>query len=119
MNDFALQKIEDFICDVELVNPEFAQVIELVRDMFAKACEELLLDIKYGGLVFFKRGELVAGVFPYTNHLSIEFSNGVAFSDPFSRLEGKGKKRRHLKIYKAEDIETKNALFFVKQAVGE
>ena len=119
MNDSELQKIEDFISDVQLVNPEFAEIIEVVRDIFTEESEELLLGIKYGGLVFFQRGELISGVFPYKEHLSIEFSNGAAFTDPSSKLEGKGKKRRHLKIFTAEDIDTKNALFFVKQAVGE
>ncbi len=118
MNETALQKIEDFICDMQTVNPEFAEIIELARDIFTEENEELFLDIKYGGLVFFHNGELIGGVFPYKKHLSIEFSNGANFNDPSSILEGKGKKRRHLKIFTAEDIDTKNALYFVKQAVG-
>lgn len=119
MNDSALQKVENFIRDIQPLNPDFAEIIELVRDMFTEECEELLLDIKYGGLVFFQKGELIGGVFPYKKHLSIEFSHGADFSDPSSILEGKGNKRRHLKIVTAEDIDTKNALFFVKQAVGK
>jgi hypothetical protein len=37
--------------------------------------------------------------------------------DPYDRLEGKGKYRRHLKIKKREDITSKETAFFVKQAV--
>jgi hypothetical protein len=119
MKDSALQKVNDFISDIQSLNHEFAEIIELIRDMFTEESEELLLGIKYGGLVFFQKGELIGGVFPYKKHLSIEFSNGADFSDPTSKLEGKGKKRRHLKIIKADDIDTKNALYFVKQAVGK
>jgi len=34
-------------------------------------------------------------------------------------LEGNGKKRRLLKIYTAADIDTKNAGYFIRQAIGE
>jgi hypothetical protein len=119
MNDSALEEVENFIRDIQLVNPEYAEIIELVRDLFIEEYEELLQGIKYGGLVFFQKGVLIGGIFPYKKHLSIEFSDGAEFTDPSSVLEGKGKKRRHLKIHKVEDIGTKNTEYFVKQAVGE
>jgi hypothetical protein len=37
--------------------------------------------------------------------------------DPYNRLEGKGKYRRHLKIIKREDVLSKETAVFVKQAV--
>jgi len=118
MNDSALQKVEDFIGDIQSINPEHAGIIELVRDMFMEEGEGLLQGIKYGGLAFFRKGVLVGGIFPYKKHLSIEFSNGAVFNDPLSALEGNGKKRRHLKIYTAADVNAKNAVHFIKQAVG-
>jgi len=117
MNESTLKRVEDFINDIYSFNPEYAEIIERVRDIFIEENAELLLDIKYGGLVFFQKGELVGGVFPYKKHLSIEFSNGADFTDPSSSLEGKGKNRRHLKIFTAEDLYTKKATYFVKQAV--
>ena len=118
MSNTALQEVEDFISDIQLINPEHAKIIELVRDLFTVENQQITLGIKYGGLCFFQKQVLIAGVFPYKKHLSIEFSNGSDFSDPFSVLEGNGKKRRHLKIFLVEDIETKNVLYFVKQALG-
>lgn len=117
MHDFAPEKVEDFISDLHAVNPEHAGITERVRDLFTEENGKLHQDIKYGGLVFFLEGELIGGVFPYKRHLSIEFSNGVNFTDPSSVLEGNGRQRRHLKIYTAEDISAKNARYFVKQAV--
>jgi len=53
----------------------------LIRRLFNKASQALSEDIKYGGLVFMKSGSLIGGIFPYKNHISIEFSNGSSFSD--------------------------------------
>ncbi len=50
-------------------------------------------------------------------HISIEFSNGANFTDTNSVLEGKGKKRRHLKIYSPKDVAQKKSDYFIKQAV--
>ncbi len=118
MNKSALRKVDDFIKDIQSVNHEHAEIIELVRDLFAQENERILQEVKYGGLTFMKNGVLIGGVFPYKKHLSIEFSNGADFNDPLSVLEGKGKKRRHLKISTAEDIDAKNALYFIMQAVA-
>jgi len=60
---------------------------------------------------------LISGIFPYKNHISIEFSNGSNFSDASKMLEGKGKKRRHLKILEKQDIEAKNVEVLVAEAV--
>jgi hypothetical protein len=110
-------RIDDFINDVQSVAPQHVAMIESIRLLFTKLDRTLKEDIKYGGLVFVKYGSLVAGIFPYKAHISIEFSNGADFSDPSSLLEGKGKRRRHLKIFEAEDIADKDISFFIKQAV--
>ncbi len=119
MNDPAYQKIEEFIRGIQSVNSEHAQIVERVRDLFMDAERNLIQKIMYGGLVFFKDSALIGGVFPYTKHISIEFSNGADFSDPSSALEGNGKSRRHLKIYTAADVDNRDARFFIKQAVGK
>ena len=110
-------KISNFINDVQSVAPEQAEIIESIRKLFNKASKTLSEEIKYWGLVFLNEGSLTGGIFPYKEHISIEFSNGADFSDPSELLEGKGKRRRHLKIYEIKDIKDKNAFFFIKQAV--
>jgi hypothetical protein len=117
MSYSALAEVEEFILDIQSVNPEHANIIRLVSDLFTDKDDGLLRGVKYGGLVFFKEDVLIGGIFPYKKHVSIEFSNGSDFSDPLSVLEGAGKKRRHLKIYAPEDIDAKNAMYFIEQAV--
>lgn len=112
------QKIISFLNDIELIAPEQVEPINSIRCLFNEESQELTEAIKYGGLVFFKSGAIVGGIFPYKNHISIEFSNGIDFSDPSGLLEGKGKRRRHLKIFKIQDINDKSVSFFIQQAIS-
>jgi hypothetical protein len=113
------QKIQEFINDIQLTAPEKMKLINSIRRLFNEANQALTENIKYGGLVFFKSGSLIGGIFPYKKHISIEFSCGADFSDPSKLLEGNGKRRRHLKIFKDQDIDDKKASFFIKQAVDD
>ncbi|NOX92398.1 MAG: DUF1801 domain-containing protein, partial [Gammaproteobacteria bacterium] len=69
------------------------------------------------GLVFNLSNTLIGGIYVYEKHLSIEFSHGAELSDPNNILEGKGKKRRHIKIHVAKDIDEKKVDYFVRQAL--
>jgi hypothetical protein len=69
----------------------------------------------YGGIMFTLRGADVGGVFPYTKHVSFEFSNGVELEDRNNKLEGSGKRRRHLKIETMSDIVMKNLPYYLHQ----
>jgi len=113
------QKINDFIQDIQTIKPEQAEILQAIRALFIDANKKITEEIKYGGLVFLHSGSLIGGIFPYKQHLSIEFSNGVEFSDPKQLLEGKGKRRRHLKIHSQSDIENKEAMAFITQSVSE
>ncbi|MFV0543614.1 MAG: DUF1801 domain-containing protein [Marinicella pacifica] len=103
--------------DLISVSPNKAEMVASIRALFLSANKTLTEDIKYGGLVFKLNNELIGGVFPYKNHISIEFSHGVDLADPDGLLEGKGKFRRHVKMIKKQDIESKNVAAFVAEAV--
>lgn len=103
--------------DIQSTFPDSFLVIENIRALFFKESNQLTDDIKYGGVVFNSADKLIGGIFLYKEHISIEFSQGASFSDPSKLLEGKGKLRRHLKIQNFDDIQAKNAYFFIKQAV--
>ncbi|MBA3595351.1 MAG: DUF1801 domain-containing protein [Polaromonas sp.] len=47
------------------------------------------------------------GIFSYTKHVSLEFSEGAALPDKFKVLEGEGKFRRHIKLSSIEDVSEK------------
>ncbi len=110
------QKVNDFLKDIQATLPDRFDIIKEIREIFHQENNQFSEDIKYGGLVFNLSSTLVAGIFCYKNHISIEFGNGVAFDDPSGLLEGKGKMRRHLKIIEQPDIQNKQVGFFVKES---
>jgi hypothetical protein len=93
-------------------------VIALARS----ARSDVHLGEKYGGTVFMTdpdiAGSFVGGVFASKAHVSVEFSNGVAFRDPDGVLEGKGKARRHVKLRSLADIDDKDVAGFLAQALA-
>lgn len=112
------QRVSEFLSDLESTAPEQAAIVKSLKEQFIAVNDKLVLDIKYGGLAFFAVDSLIGGIFPYKNHLSVEFSNGADFNDPEGLLQGKGKRRRHLKINAIEDINSKNVSFFIAQAAA-
>ncbi len=112
------KKVQNFLADVDYKSPEQLTIIQDVRKAFLVADKNLAEDIKYGGLVFLQDDTLIAGIFCYKKHVSIEFSNGASFEDPDKLLEGKGKYRRHLKLVLSDEFTAKNGVFYIKQAVS-
>ena len=118
MNISTSDKVNDFLFDTQSISYEQFDMVISIRDIFLRASEELVEGIKYGGLIFNVSNALIGGIYTYKEHISVEFSNGADFIDTDSILEGGGKKRRHLKIYKNDDIAQKNIKYFVSQAVN-
>lgn len=80
------------------MSTEKYEMVQSIRALFLGVKDELVEDIKYGGVVYLADKTLVGGIFVYKNHISIEFSNGAQLPDPSGVLEGNGKLRRHIKI---------------------
>jgi hypothetical protein len=110
--------LKSILADIQFLSSEQFEIVISTRGLFLSANEELVEDIKYGGLAFNMSNTLIGGIYVYKKHISIEFSNGADFIDADSILEGGGKKRRHLKIYTEDDIVQKNTEYFVNQAVN-
>lgn len=112
------EKVDEFLIDIRTTFPDKSEIVERIRKFFFEENSEIEEDIKYGGIVFNVSGQLVGGIYLYKQHISIEFSDGANFNDKNSLLEGKGKKRRHLKIMEKNDIVYKKVSFYIKQAVN-
>ena len=110
------ERVNKFMDDLQSISPPKLEMVESIRKIFVSANKELDEDIKYGGLVFNLSSVLIGGIFPYKEHISIEFNNGSDLPDPSGILEGKGKKRRHLKIVEKQDIDAKKVKVFVAEA---
>ncbi|VAW47784.1 hypothetical protein MNBD_GAMMA04-1530 [hydrothermal vent metagenome] len=112
-------KIDEFLEDIQFQSSEKFEILKSVRKIFNDVNPQLDEEIKYGGLVFNLSNTLTGGVFVYAQHISIEFSFGAELADPDKILEGKGKKRRHIKIRQIQDIQEKKVKGFVASAMNE
>lgn len=52
-----------------------------------------------------KYADLVCAIQPHASYINLIFSKGAALPDPLGLLTGTGKRARHVKIEKVEDIE--------------
>ncbi|MDC0948448.1 DUF1801 domain-containing protein [Gammaproteobacteria bacterium] len=118
MDISSVGKVNDFLSDIQRLSTDQFELAMAIRRIFLTADENLVEEIKYGGLTFKSSNALVGGIYVYKAHVSIEFSNGADFIDPNSILEGSGKKRRHMKIFNNDDITNKNVHYYVNQAVA-
>ena len=112
------EKVNDFLTDIRASFPNKAAIVEAIRALFLESNIEVEEDIKYCGIVFTISTTLIGGIYLYKEHISIEFSQGVNFSDPKGFLEGKGKLRRHLKITGKRDLNNKEIRHYIDQAIG-
>lgn len=71
----------------------------LIREVLPEAREE----IKWGRPVY-SLSRIVCYLAAARDHASLGFYRGVELRDPRGLLEGDGKKLRHLRIYRLEDI---------------
>ena len=100
-------------------------VSDAIEGAIKEIVEQIAPDVrfvpKYGGEVLAPYPDddkkFVGGIFIYKDHVSLEFSQGASFDDADGLLEGKGKKRRHLKFVVVEEVEAKGAMGFLKQAL--
>ena len=76
----------------------------------------------YGGTIFELEVDnpksRIGGVYGYANHVSIEFAKGTFLSDPHGVLEGSGKYRRHIKLFRLSDIEDKHCCGYLDLAIA-
>lgn len=117
MNVSKNKRVDAFLTDLQYSSVEIFERVLSIRKLFFIANKNLTENIKYGGLVFFKSDTLIAGIFVYKKHLSIEFGEGASFADPHGVLEGSGKNRRHIKIHQGDDIVAKKCRHFINLAV--
>ena len=104
--------------DIQKHSFEFHDMVVRIRSLFLETCPGLTETVKYGGIVFLNKGELIGGIFVYREHVSVEFSQGASFADPDAVLEGKGKYRRHIKLHGLEEVETRQVADFIARACG-
>lgn len=109
------KNVNDFVNALKKSDAEMFNILRNARKLVHKQYPSVKERIMYGGVMFSLGEDDVGGLFPYTKHVSFEFSNGVRMKDPNAVLEGTGKSRRHVKLRSTGDIKEKELLRFIKQ----
>jgi hypothetical protein len=108
----ATQSVSDWLAALRRNDELRYRLVEALRQVVLAVGPSITEEIKYGGILFAgSRG--FCGIFSYTNHVSLEFSEGARLADPHTRLEGKGKGRRHIKLAAIGDIEAHHVRDYV------
>ncbi|MDW5318388.1 DUF1801 domain-containing protein [Rhizobium sp. PL01] len=111
----ATQSASDWLTSLRRNDELRYHLVEVLRQIALDAGPSVAEEIKYGGILF-AGGKGFCGVFSYTNHVTLEFSDGASLPDPHHLLEGKGKGRRHLKLVSVGDIEVKRVRDYIALA---
>ena len=107
-------KITNFLDSIKILDVEKHMLLEKLRRLIFETYPNMIERMQYGGILFSLNDD-VAGLFAYTHHISLEFGHCATFNDPSNLLEGKGMYRRHLKFTSMEEIEKKQAIFYIQQ----
>ncbi|HFU77490.1 MAG TPA: DUF1801 domain-containing protein [Epsilonproteobacteria bacterium] len=91
-------------------------MVEAVRALVKSSFPDTLEEVKYGGILF-SSGVQFCGVFAYKEHVSVEFSMGAKIADTYGFLEGRGKGRRHLKLFTEIDLDEKRLAYYLPLAL--
>jgi hypothetical protein len=112
----ATKSLQALLDDIRLLGSEQYMIVEAVRALVKSSFPGTLEEVKYGGILF-SSGVQFCGVFAYKEHVSVEFSMGAKIADTYGFLEGRGKGRRHLKLFTVMDVEEKRLVQYLPLAL--
>ena len=109
------ERVARWLDDLQMVSAERHALVVALRQAAFDAGPGVTEEVKYGGLLFSAK-QPFCGVFAYTAHVSLEFGQGAAMTDPAGVLEGAGKGRRHIKFRALQDLQRCDLAAYLKQA---
>ncbi|WP_202618549.1 MULTISPECIES: DUF1801 domain-containing protein [unclassified Ensifer] len=111
------KRIETFLADIRDRGEIQFAIVSRLREIVLGSGAGISEEIKYGGLLF-SAAQPFCGIFPYSAHVTLEFSEGAALPDAHGVLMGQGKGRRHIKMQSLSDIAAKHVAAYVDLALG-
>ncbi|RDW17358.1 hypothetical protein CWR48_14265 [Oceanobacillus arenosus] len=105
----------------QLINTLPADIQEIticLRNLIFAASENLTEEIKWGKPSYSMNGN-VCYLQPSKKHVNLGFYLGTNLKDEESLLEGTGKKMRHIRITKLEEIQTEKFNVLIQNAIAQ
>ena len=99
------------------LEPDLRAVAEAIRKLVLQAEPDLSEAIKWGNLTYEKQAR-VCYLAATKGYVSLGFFNGAALTDTQGRIEGTGKKMRHVKVRALSNIDQQQLAAWVREAVA-
>ena len=99
------------------LDPDQQPVAEAIRKLVLGADPDLSEAIKWDNPTYEKHGK-VCYLAATKSYVSLGFFNGASLTDPHGRIEGTGKKMRHVKIGALSDIDQQRFAAWIREAVA-
>jgi hypothetical protein len=99
------------------LDPALHEIAETLRMVVLEADPDISEAIKWGNPTYDKNGK-VCYLSATKGYVSLGFFNGASLTDPEGRVEGTGKKMRHIKVRSLADIQPEQYASWVREAVA-
>ena len=97
------------------LEPELREIARALRQLILEARPDLSESIKWGNPVYETNGR-VCYLAATKSYISLGFFNGASLANPEGRIEGTGKKMRHVKVRALGDIHRGQYTAWVREA---
>lgn len=111
----ATKTFEDWLKGVE---PRLRPLASSLRRMFLDAEPGLRESIKWGNPCFEKKLRVFYIASQEDRYVTLGLWQGALLSNPKGLIEGTGKRMRHVKIWRAEELEAPEVGRIIREAVG-
>ena len=98
-------------------DPSIRPLCDALRRIIRGAAPQLEESIKWGNPVY-TGNDNIFYISTADTYASLGFFNGAILTDPQGRIEGTGKKMRHMKVRAVEDMDVEQIESWVKEAVA-
>lgn len=98
------------------VLPQHQEIVSALRGLMAECAPRAQEVILYGSPAW-KGNKSLAVISVSKTHITFAFERGAEFTDAFGLLVGSGKRTRHVKLKKAEDLNRDALRDYITQAV--
>ena len=99
------------------LDPTLQGIAVALRKLILEADPDLTGAIKWGNPTYEKKG-MVCYLSANKGYVSLGFFNGAGLSNYKGRIEGTGKRMRHIKVRGLEDLRSEQYVSWVREAVA-
>jgi hypothetical protein len=95
---------------------EYREIVAAIRALMKECAPDAKEEISYG-IPAFKGRRIMAVISPTKKGITLAFSRGAEFEDPYGLLEGVGKVSKNVRMSRMEDFNEEALRYYIKQAL--